>query len=121
MSKGTADAGEPALLDMQALTNLYGADVVAELLSSSLVESRELLRQLEEGIQTCDRQVVKDAAHTFKGMAATMTMIVTSELAEELENCAREQDWLKAQVVYEKLVQNVAAVQEQVASVIGAA
>lgn len=121
MTNETAGAGENALVDLQALTNLYGADVVAELLASSLLESRQLLQLLASGIESKDRQVVKDAAHTFKGMASTMTMMTTSDLSEELENCARREDWSAAQTVYDRLVENVTAVQEIVTRVIGVA
>ncbi len=117
----TAGAGENALVDLQALTNLYGADVVAELLASSLQESRQLLRLLASGIEQKDRQIVKDAAHTFKGMASTMTMMITSDLSEELEHCARAEDWSAAQAVYDRLVENVTAVQEIVTRAIGVA
>lgn len=80
-------------LNLAKLRELYGDETVKELLSMSVSEARELVGDVERGIQEKSSKVVVAAAHQLKGLAVTMTIHSLHRVSMQIEGDAHAENW----------------------------
>ncbi|MDR4463810.1 MAG: response regulator [Nitrospira sp.] len=65
-------------------------DALAKILSLYLLDSRELVNRLREGMRTGDAQAVNQAAHSLKSRSSVLGAVTLSKLCRQFEDCSRQ-------------------------------
>jgi HPt (histidine-containing phosphotransfer) domain-containing protein len=88
---GTDGTSSPALdpAALERLRSTMGATFVAELLSTFVEDSRELVGTMRRALGAMDTEAFRRAAHSLKSNAASFGATTLSDLARDLEALAR--------------------------------
>lgn len=90
-----ANDDQPQTLDESALTRLRATlgkkadQLLPSLISGFVRDGRRQIDEMQQAVRTQDGELLRRAAHTLKGAAATFGAQRLSQLARELENRAR--------------------------------
>lgn len=65
-------------------------DALAKILSLYLLDSRDLVNRLREGMRAGDAQTVNQAAHSLKSRSSVLGAVTLSKLCRQFEDCSRQ-------------------------------
>ena len=72
-------------------------DALAKILSLYLLDSRDLVTRLREGMRTGDAHAVNQAAHSLKSRSSVLGAVTLSKLCRQFEDCSRQGQLADAQ------------------------
>jgi two-component system sensor histidine kinase/response regulator len=103
------------VIDWQRARTTVGGDIdlLRELLAVYEGETNGLMGEIRLAIQQDDRQTLKRAAHTLKGASLSVGAILTSEIAQRLEDINEQGDLGGATLVLETLESAVGLAQSE--------
>ena len=98
------------------LKEMMGADFIGELVDTYLQDSPEMLRQMQQALDTQDADTFRRAAHSLKSNSANFGAMQLSTLARQLEQIGKEnrldqagEPLAQAQVEYARVEQALEA------------
>lgn len=77
------------LTNLRALEKDLGGDFLTELLELYFNDTRALLFQLEQAVQTADASAIAQIAHSIKGSSANMRMDQMADVSARIEKLAK--------------------------------
>jgi CheY-like chemotaxis protein len=114
---GVEPASEGVVLDRPGLAELISGDgdLLRELTGLFAQEVPRLLGEMDQAIESSDRESLRRAAHSLKGSAGNLYGMRTAEGAMRLELLANTGDFDQARQVYAALVEEVGKLQQALA------
>lgn len=94
----SVDLGHPRQVDWARVAQVSGGDpqFAAELSATFVASAAQTLEQIDAAVQSCDGVSLQRAAHTLKGVAASIGATQCQVLAGSMETLAREQDFARS-------------------------
>ncbi len=80
------------------------------LLDTFLADSEERVRLLKQACQAAEADMLRQAAHSFKGSCSNMGATLLAELCRELEDLARREQLAQAPVLIESIEREFAII-----------
>ncbi len=82
-------------IELSALTSVFGDDrgTVSEILAEFIESARQIVADIEVGLQAQDSAAIAAAAHKLKSSARAVGAPQVAELAFNLERAGKSQDW----------------------------
>jgi len=107
-----------SLIDARALLSACGGDaeILGRICHTFLNSLPDHLRQLEEALQKCELNMVREAAHKLHGMVSAFSAIV-GDVASDLEDVAAEGQFDRSNQLVQRLVRLTGELVPQLAGV----
>ena len=89
-------------------------DLLLEVLQAFQIETPQMVEQIQQALNTRDRELMQRAAHTAKNALYSIGAAETGHIALRLENLARQAAWLEAPALLEQLQSHLRRVEREV-------
>jgi PAS domain S-box-containing protein len=90
-------------IDLNQLNELYGASEITEILKMFLVESEQLMKNINTKLDKKESAELANEVHQLKGLAAVMAAEQMAQCAARLEKAAKESSWDLANSIQNEL------------------